>query len=330
MGAIRRIYVEETVAGHPRTAEVRRRFPAAEVVPCRRWGEVFNRRHQSFRLQKRRPALILAEKHGQAVLEVPAGFGIGGERNFYFSHMLNCLYDCRYCFLQGMFRSAHYVLFVNYELFQRGIDEVLAATDGEAWFFSGYDCDSLALEKVTRFAGEFLPFFAARPRAWLELRTKSVQIDALLARPPVANCVVAFSFTPAEVHGRLEQGVPSVERRIAAMKRLAARGWRLGLRLDPMIWTQGYRDQYRRLFAALFDAVAPATIHSVSLGGFRLPRAFYERIWRQYPEERLLAGPLERRDGLVGLPADLEREMLAFCEAELRDRVPESRLFHCG
>ena len=75
-----------------------------------------------------------------------------------------------------------------------------------AWFFSGYDCDSLALEKVTGFAAEILPFFAARPRAWLELRTKSVQIDALRAHPPLPNCVVAFSFTPGEVHARLEPG----------------------------------------------------------------------------------------------------------------------------
>ncbi|MFQ5351003.1 MAG: hypothetical protein ACE5EG_11220 [Thermoanaerobaculia bacterium] len=124
--AIRRIYVEQAVAGHPRALAVRRRFPGAEMVPCERWGEVFNRRHQSFRLQKRRPALILAQKHGRAVLEALPGYGIGGARNFYFSHMLNCLYYCRYCFLQGMFRSAHYVLFVNYEAFQRAVDERLA------------------------------------------------------------------------------------------------------------------------------------------------------------------------------------------------------------
>ncbi len=117
--AIRRIYVEEAVADHPRALEVRRRFPGAETVPCGRWGEVFNRSRQSFRLQKRWPALILARKHGQTVLEAPAGYGFGGERNFYFSHMLNCIYDCRYCFLQGMFQSAHYVLFVNYEDFMR-------------------------------------------------------------------------------------------------------------------------------------------------------------------------------------------------------------------
>ena len=84
------IYLEESMAGHPRSREILARFPEATVVPCERYGEVFNRRAQSFRLQKRRPALVLARKHDGLVLETPSGHGLGGERNFYFSTLLNC------------------------------------------------------------------------------------------------------------------------------------------------------------------------------------------------------------------------------------------------
>ena len=41
------------------------------------------------------------EELRKLVHPVPATYGIGGDENYYFSHMLNCLYDCRYCFLQG-------------------------------------------------------------------------------------------------------------------------------------------------------------------------------------------------------------------------------------
>ncbi len=68
----------------------------------------------------------------------------------------------------------------------------------------------------------------------------------------------------------------------------------------------------------------------MSLGGFRLPKSFYARIWRQYPEERLLAAPLEERGGMLALPADREQEMLDFCAEELRRRLPEERLFLCA
>ena len=111
------IYYEEGVREHPRTQKLLDRFPNASLIPCSHYKEVFNPSGQNFRLQKKKPALILAKNSGKLVHSVPPTYGIGGTRNFYFSHMLNCLYDCRYCFLQGMYPSAHYLLFVNYEDF---------------------------------------------------------------------------------------------------------------------------------------------------------------------------------------------------------------------
>ena len=121
---IRTIYIESSVRAHPRASEIRRRFPAVPVVECGRYSEIFNRRGQSFRLQKQSPALILAAKHPEFVHAAPSGYGIGGGQNYYFSHMLNCVYDCRYCFLQGMFQSAAWVVFVNFEDFAEEIETV--------------------------------------------------------------------------------------------------------------------------------------------------------------------------------------------------------------
>ena len=127
----RLIYIEDAIADHPRTQRALAHFAGATRVRCKRFGEVFNPRAQNFRLQKRGPALLLARKHKNFVLPAPSGYAIGDGHNYYFSHMLNCVYDCRYCFLQGMFRSANYVLFVNYEDFEQAIDEALARHDGE-------------------------------------------------------------------------------------------------------------------------------------------------------------------------------------------------------
>lgn len=327
---IERIYIEEAVTDHPRTAEICQRFPRAVRIPCRHYGEVFNPRAQSFRLQKRKPSLILAHKGGRLVLPTPATYGIGAARNFYFSHMLNCLYDCRYCFLQGMYRSASYVVFVNYEDFHTAIDETMSeAPDTEACFFSGYDCDSLAFEGVTGFVADILPFFRSRPHAWLELRTKSTRIEALLDTEPLRRCVVAFSFTPEEVSRALEHKVPAVERRLAAMGRLAERGWRLGLRFDPLIYSQDFRERYRRLFDQVFEVAERADLHSVSLGPFRLPTSFFRRLERLYPEEPLVAAPFEDHGGMVSYQRELEAEMVGFCTEQLLARVPKELFFPC-
>ncbi|HEX4961296.1 MAG TPA: hypothetical protein VF173_10695, partial [Thermoanaerobaculia bacterium] len=302
---------------------IQNRFPDAEVVPCARYGEIFNRRAQHFRLQKRRPSLILAKKHRNLVHEAPEGFGPAGVRSYLFDPMLNCIYDCRYCYLQGMFRSAHYVVFVNYEDFQWEIEEKVKAHPGEGlWFFSGQLSDSLALEPVTRIAASFVPFFARFPQAMLELRTKSTQVKPLLDLEAVPNVVVAFSFTPEEVQAAHEHETPSVDRRIHAMERLQERGWRLGLRFDPLIPTEGYREQYRRLYEQVFGAVKVESLHSVSVGPFRLPGETFKAMARLYPDEALLAGPLVEGEGYVALRRELEEEMVEYCTAELLRHVP--------
>ncbi|NKB70921.1 MAG: DNA photolyase [Candidatus Latescibacteria bacterium] len=323
------IYIEEAVRHHPRTQALCQRFAKATRISCQRYGEVFNRRGQNFRLQKQRPALILAAKHGRRVLETPVGYGIGGRRNFYFSHMLNCPYDCRYCFLQGMYRSAHLVVFVNFEDFQRDIDHQLAASDEPAYFFSGYDCDSLAFDRVTGFASSFLPFFQERPQAWLELRTKSVQIRALLKHQPLANTVVACSLTPEAVASQVEEGTPPVARRLEALAQLQAQGWPIGLRFDPLIWCDDFEEHYRRLFAQTFAAVAADQVHSVSLGAFRLPRPFYQTIQRLYPSEPLLAAGLEDNGSMISYSDQRERQLHDFCAQELRRYIGPERFFPC-
>ena len=165
------IYIEQEVRDHPRTQQICQRMDGADIVFCDRNSEVFNPKNQSFRSQKRNPGLILARKHDGFVLPTPPAYGLGGDENFYFSHMLNCLYDCRYCFLQGMFRSANFLLYVNYEDFQQAIQDKISDCAGgsSVWFFSGYDCDSLAYDPVSKFATNFLNFFETVPQARLEL-----------------------------------------------------------------------------------------------------------------------------------------------------------------
>jgi len=327
---IETIYIEENILQHPRVIDIVARFPQARIITCGRYGEVFNPKAQNFRLQKQQPALILAEKYKNFALPAPTGYGIGAKRNYYFSHMLNCLYDCRYCFLQGMYQSANYVLFVNYEDFQDDIRQLCAKSPAEdLHFFSGYDCDSLALEPVTGFAEQFLPFFAEIPNAWLELRTKSTQVRSLLNREPLPRCIVAFSLSPDEIAKKVEDKAPSVERRLDALCKLQEQGWQIGLRFDPLIYQAGYQQQYLQLFEQVFSRIKLNQLHSVSLGVFRLPENFFKKVHKLYPEEKLFASPLVSQQGMMSYKQELEQEMMQYCSELLLGYIPEAKFFPC-
>lgn len=160
------------------------------------------------------------------------------------------------------------MLFVNYEDFADAIAFKLAKADGNdsLWFLSGYDCDSLAYEPVTQFAAFFLPFFAQRPNAYMELRTKSTQIRWLLGQQSLANVVIAFSFTPQAISNALEHKVPDVGLRLKAIKRLQTAGWRIGLRFDPLIYVDDYKQRYQELLKSIALSIDVSRIHSVSFG----------------------------------------------------------------
>lgn len=325
------LYIEHSVLHHPCAVEISKRFPTAQTILCERYGEVFNPKAQNFRLQKQQPALILAKKHSHFVLPAPQGYGIGASKNYYFSHILNCLYDCRYCFLQGMYQSANYVLFVNYEDYQQQIAEICAETPNEpVHFFSGYDCDSLALEPVTGFAEHFLPFFETLPNAWLELRTKSTQVRSLLNRTPLPRCVVAFSLSPDLIANKVEAKAPSVAKRLEALCKLQEQGWLIGLRFDPLIYQSNYKTQYQQLFAEVFARIKLEQLHSVSLGVFRLPENFFKKIHKLYPEEKLFASPLQQQNGMVSYKTELEQEMMRYCSELLLSYIPKEKFFPCN
>ncbi len=325
------VYVESEIRNHPRVQRLLRRLRNLPVVEIEHYGEVFNPRAQNFRLQKKNPAIIIARKNKGHVLAAPEGYGLGDANNYYFSHMLNCIYDCRYCFLQGMYQSAHQILFINYEDFGEQIKQVAAQhEDQPVWFFSGYDCDSLANEPMTRFTDYFIPLVASIDNAWMELRTKSTQVRSMLKLQPSERIVTAFSFTDHISHSKLEHGVPSIAKRVEAMQRLIDAGWAVGLRFDPVVYHQDYQAAFVNLLNEIFATIDPHKLHSVSLGSFRLTRDHFRRVTRLYPEEPLFAQNMALHNGIISYPHEREQEMIQYCETQLMKHIPRQTYHPCA
>ena len=324
------LYIEKNVRDHPRTAGIIKRYPRARIVNIERYSDVFNAPAQNFRHQKQQPALIIAHKPGRRVLPTPPGYHIGGKHNYYFSHMLNCVYDCRYCFLQGMYQSGNYVVFINADDFFADIDAITDQHSDNVWFFSGYDCDSLALDPVTGFVDDCLNHFATNVKAHLELRTKSTQVRPLLGREPLSNVVVAFSLSPEAVVSAEEHGTPSLSKRLEALRNLQQAGWKIGLRLDPLLYADNFESLYGEMFDQIADTLVMNQVHSVSLGVFRLPKGFHKKLVRLYPHARLLAAPMSVRNGMVSYPQETEIRMRDFCRQRLDSLISPAQFFPCS
>jgi spore photoproduct lyase len=226
-----------------------------------------------------------------------------------------------------MYRSAHYVLFVNYQDFQ---DDIAAMIGQEKMtFFSGYDGDSLALDRYTGFLTSFLPFFGNYPSAEIELRTKSVAIQPLLKISPLPNVIIAYSLNPAKVVESFEQKTPSLKARIKALQTLQNHGWQIGLRFDPIIYVKDFSSVYMPFFEEIFQSIQLNLLHSVTLGAFRLPKPLYKTMREVLPKEEILHQCVERKDKKVGLVENLEESLLALCFKKICQWIPREKIFLC-
>ena len=64
---IETIYIEKKIINHPRTKFILSKFKNARHIEINRYGEIFNKRNQNFRIQKINPDLILAYKNDSHV-----------------------------------------------------------------------------------------------------------------------------------------------------------------------------------------------------------------------------------------------------------------------
>ena len=328
---IETIYIENEIRNHFRTKQIISKFKKkVNIIACDHYGEIFNIKSQNFRIQKNKPALILAKKKGKKIHDIPKNFSIGGRKNYYFSHMLNCIYDCEYCFLQGKHMSAHYLLFVNYEDFTLEIEKKIKENYSEkSYFFSGYDCDSLALDGITGFIDYFLPTFKKKKNSILELRTKSTQIKNIIKYKPIDNCIIAFSFTPKVISEKLEHKVPSLEKRISAMKILASRGWKIGLRFDPIIPTCNFSTIYEKLIKDIMGSVPIESIHSVSFGMMRFPKRMFKKIKKDNINSKIFSLPMVNKKGIYSYDEKSENILSKFITKTLKKYIKEEIIYNC-
>ena len=296
------IYAEEGVWGYPAAQKIRAAFPNSYYIPIGHYKDVFCKKGQDFLTQKNSPKLILAIKRGQwhySGSDMCDSFGRG---NFiYTTEIRNCVYNCEYCYLRGMYQSANIVVFVNQEDCFRSIEPILPA-----YICVSYDSDILALEHLTGFTRGWLDFCRRRPDAEIEIRTKSAAFKFIEDIEPLSNVTLAWTISPDAAVSGFENGAPPLASRLGNIRDALGKGWDVRVCVDPVIKFNGWREAYRDMAEIVKRAVNIEQLAGISVGAFRVPADFYKRMRGLSPGSRLLAYPVVEKDGGMRYPDEEE------------------------
>lgn len=149
-----------------------------------------------------------------------------------------CPYDCLYCYLRLTFRgNKQPVLFTNN--WQSVTREINAVEEGV--FSTGELADSLAV--IPPLLMPAIEYFRQQSSRYLLLTTKSCNINLFRELEPTRQVIISFSVNAVDAASEFEKLSPSPLKRLEAAAKLLEWGWRVRIRLDPVIWEIGL-DSY--------------------------------------------------------------------------------------
>ena len=214
---------------------------------------------------------------------------------------------------------------------------MLARAYEDTTFEASCYTDPLGLEHLTGSLAEAIRFFGDRAQSGLRFTTKYDGVDPLLALPHGGRTRARFSVNATWVTRRFEGGTAPLERRLAALRRMAEAGYPVGLTIAPIMPFDGWREGY----GELLDAVAGATDDvagldlTVELITHRFTATSKDVLTGWYPRTKLEMDEEVRtlkRTKFGGqkfvYPREVMRSLRGWFEEELEARLPTAKLLY--
>ncbi len=200
---------------------------------------------------------------------------------------LNCPINCTYCILQVYLNTCAIVIFVNLEDILTELDSEIRKDPSLIRIGTGELTDSLALDTLTGLNPLLIDFFAGQRQGFLELKTKSDQIEHLLALDHHGQTIISWSLNPQLIIDAEEGLAAPLKSRIMAAKKCQERGYKIGFHLDPIILYGGWETEYESLIDMVFSKISPKSVAWISLGCFALS-PLKRIIQKKYPKSPII------------------------------------------
>jgi spore photoproduct lyase len=297
------IVIEEGVLTSPLASRVLartpRHIPVRQVADGRDAIRPNRNAADPFGTGKRR--MVIMRRGGPFLMACPAGsaeFACCGYMVLALAS--NCPMDCSYCFLQEYLAdNPGLQVYANYAEAFEELERAESRMRGRSIRVgTGEFADSLAFDRTTGISRDLVEFFSTRNGLVLELKTKTDEIDNLLAIDPKGRTIVSWTLSTDHVFEHSETHTAAPKARMAAARRALEAGYKIAFHLDPVIAYEGAERDYLALLDELFDTVSPSHISFMSLGGLRMTPTLRTSARRRHPHDPLLCGEeVLSRDG---------------------------------
>ena len=289
------VFVEHGCAGSALAMRILRTIPrdvpVTHVADAREVSRPASGERDPFGAGKRR--MVIGKRKTPFLMPCPAGssrFACCGY--LVLTLASNCPMDCSYCFLQEFIAdNPAFQVYANFTDSFDELDRLAGNARGRSFRVGTGDlADSLAFDSITGISRDLIDFFAARENLTLELKTKTDEIENLLAVDPRGRVIVSWTLSPDAVYRSSEHLTASPTARIAAARTVLDAGYGVAFHFDPLIAYPGAERDYAALIDELLDTVAPGEISFISMGGLRMTPRLRGAARSRFPGDPMLCG----------------------------------------
>jgi spore photoproduct lyase len=316
------VYIELDIKDHPVTKEVLGNLSDPTIIYIKHYKDVFNRKRQDFRVQSNSRSLILARNTGNLIFE---GSDMcqdhGNSRFFYATSVMNCLFDCDYCFLKGMYSTGNIVLFVNLEDYEKQVEEMLH--EGPMYLSVSYDTDLLALQGIADLSSFWIDLAKKNKDLTVEFRTKA-HVTNFEAVP---NVIYSFTLSPQSVISSYEHHTASLKGRIDSVRRACDLGCNVRLCFDPVLYVRDHMKCYNDFMDEVIPQICWEKITDVSVGAFRISKEYMKGLRSCCPMSAVTEFPYVNEEGYMKMPRDIYAGMRELLVSRLKEVKDEGKIF---
>jgi spore photoproduct lyase len=278
--ALKTIAVDENIRRRDKIRAVLKRAEKYKIPVA----EVENTKDEK-NIRKQKNCLHLTQTKKRFIKRWPSPEQIVGEDEWCLLPVEGCCVDCCYCYLQGyLSRHSPTASMATDEMLAQLNNFFTEKNNEQKYHFSlGELSDGLYLEPLLDIIPPLWDFFRSRS-ALLEIRTKSHHIHGLSKKlSPHPRAAFCWTLTPGETAEKIELFASPFKQRIAAMRHMLDHGFRVGVRLDPLILTENWQDCYKKMIGKLQEHIDLKELSYIVAGTFRFPAGFDRVMQKRFP-----------------------------------------------
>ena len=168
-----------------------------------------------------------------------------------------CVAMCMYCYLVCNYNKCAYMrLFVNREQMLEKIIKTSNNSSKELTFEIGSNSDLILENTITNNLVWTIENFANSYKGFLTFPTKFDMVDSILPLQHNGKIIVRMSVNPEEIINKVEFGTSRLNDRINAINKLKEAGYKVGIIIAPVIFTDNWEELYLELIKTLSEKLS--------------------------------------------------------------------------